>query len=86
VTVELRELLERPLLGPDGRKPSELPRELPAEYDLWLDAQILSDKASSHVQNYKDSIYPLSKTRSRQVLDKMWKCVNLVPPSVLRSM
>jgi hypothetical protein len=51
---------------------------MPEEYELWIDAQILSSKASAEIANYKDSIFPLEKTRQAVVLDNMWKFINLV--------
>jgi hypothetical protein len=51
---------------------------MPEEYDKWVDAQIISEEASKHIANYKDTISPLTKTKSKSVLDAMWKCVNLV--------
>ena len=51
---------------------------MPEEYDKWIDAQIISEEASKHIANYKDIINPLTKTRNKNVLETMWKCVNLV--------
>ena len=76
--MELLELLERPLLGSDGDALKNLSREMPEEFDVWFDAQIQSDKASSYIQNYKSLTHPLVKTTKPQVLKDLWKCVNLV--------
>ena len=51
---------------------------MPEEYEKWVDAQIISEEASKHIANYKDVISPLTKTRIKNVLETMWKCVNLV--------
>jgi hypothetical protein len=78
VTLELQEHLERPLLGPGAATWKDQPREMPEEYEKWVDAQIISEEASKHIANYKDTISPLTKTRAKNVLETMWKCVNLV--------
>ncbi|KAF8444599.1 hypothetical protein L210DRAFT_978319 [Boletus edulis BED1] len=77
VSLELRELLESPLLGPEGEKLRTLPRQMPEQYDKWLDAQIYSNKASESYANFKDLIHPLERTKDASVLDNMWKRVNL---------
>jgi hypothetical protein len=76
--LELQQLLEGPLLGPEGDAWKNLPREMSDEYERWIDAQIYSEKASELYANYKDIVYPLEKTKRRAVLENMWKYVNLV--------
>lgn len=76
--VQLQELLESPLSGPEGELWKQLPRDMPEEYEDWVDAQIFSEKASKDISNFKDIIYPLEKTKMRNVLDNMWRLVNLV--------
>ena len=78
VTVELQDLLERPLMGPEGDAWKQLPREMPEQYERWVEAQIFSEKASNKFANFKDIIYPLEKSRKKHVLDNMWRYVNLV--------
>ena len=78
VTLELQERLERPLLGPGAAAWKDQAREMPEEYDKWVDAQIASEEASKHIANYKDVIKPLTKTKNKNVLETMWKCVDLV--------
>jgi hypothetical protein len=78
VTLDLQERLERPLLGPGAAGWKDQPREMPEEYEKWVDAQIISEEASRHIANYKDVISPLTKTRDKNVLETMWKCVDLV--------
>ncbi|KAH7888698.1 hypothetical protein F5I97DRAFT_1802780 [Phlebopus sp. FC_14] len=76
VTLELQELLESPLLGPGGAKLKALPRHMPEQYELWLDAQIYSRRASELYANFKDFVSPLERTRDRSVLDNMWSIIN----------
>lgn len=64
--------------GSDGQSWKKSARQMPEEYELWIDAQILSSKASAEIANFKDSIFPLEKTRQTVVLDNMWKFINLV--------
>lgn len=78
VSLELQELLESPLLGPQGEKLKSLPRQMPEQYDRWLDAQIYSNKASESYANLKDLVNPLERTKDASVLDNMWKSINLV--------
>lgn len=51
---------------------------MPVQYEQWLDAQTLSESASKNYANFKDVIFPLDKTKKRDILDKLWKLVNLV--------
>ncbi|KAN0091136.1 hypothetical protein V8E55_004702 [Tylopilus felleus] len=77
VSLELQELLENPLLGPQGEKLRTLPRQMPEQYDKWLDAQIYSNRASELYANFKDLINPLERTKDLSVLNDMWKFINL---------
>ncbi|KAF9227359.1 hypothetical protein BS17DRAFT_775364 [Gyrodon lividus] len=77
VTLELQELLESPLLGPQGKKLNALPRQMPEQYEMWLDAQIYSKQALELYANFKDLISPLEKTKDGAVLDNMWRFINL---------
>lgn len=43
-----------------------------------MDAQIDSEKAAEKYANFKDTIFPLEKTKNKTVLENMWKYVNLV--------
>ena len=78
VSLELQDLLESPLLGPQGEKLRTLPRQMPEQYERWLDAQIYSNQASGSCANFKDLINPLERTKDSFVLDNMWKFINLV--------
>ncbi|KAG8213928.1 hypothetical protein J3R82DRAFT_10674 [Butyriboletus roseoflavus] len=77
VSLELQELLESPLLGPQGEKLKTLPRQMPEQYERWLDAQIYSKQASESYANFEDLITPLERTKDPSVLDNMWKFINL---------
>ncbi|KAH0827858.1 hypothetical protein J3R83DRAFT_3485 [Lanmaoa asiatica] len=78
VSLELQELLESPLLGPQGEKLRTLPRQMPEQYERWLDAQIYSKQASESYANFKDLVNPLERTKDSPVFDNMWKFINLV--------
>ncbi|KAF8844311.1 hypothetical protein BDN67DRAFT_765829 [Paxillus ammoniavirescens] len=77
VTLELQDLLASPLLGPQGEKLKALPRPMPEQYEMWLDAQIYSKQASESYASFKDLISPLEKTKDRAVLDNVWRFINL---------
>ncbi|TFK44345.1 hypothetical protein BDQ12DRAFT_672818 [Crucibulum laeve] len=77
VSVELQQILEAALLGPEGEEMKTLPRTMPEEFERWVDAQLFSEKASSEIGNFKDIIFPLEKTKNKAVLDNMWKFINL---------
>jgi hypothetical protein len=76
--VQLQELLESPLLGADGAKWKQEPRQQPEEFLQWEDAQITSLKASEQVDTFKDLLVPLSNTKQKHVLETVWKYINLV--------
>ncbi|KAG2153717.1 uncharacterized protein EDB93DRAFT_1081918 [Suillus bovinus] len=82
VVLELQELLDSPLLGPQGEKMKQTPRKMPEQYEQWLDAQIFSQQASNNYANFKDLVFPLSRTEDRTVLKDMWKHVNVNYQSV----
>lgn len=76
VTVELQELLEGPLLGVNATALKDEPREMPEEYEKWLDAQVISGEASKHIGNFQNLVNPLTKTRSKDGLDNVWRSIN----------
>ncbi|KIY44417.1 hypothetical protein FISHEDRAFT_30122, partial [Fistulina hepatica ATCC 64428] len=80
--IALRELLEVPLLGPQGRKVLDTPRHMPDNYGRWMDAGVDSNKASEMTANFEDLISPLEKTKDQAVLSKMWERINLSYESV----
>lgn len=71
-------IVEAPLLGAEGEALKRLPHAMPDEYETWVDAQLFSAKASQQYANYKDIIFPLERTQTKQTLDTMWRYVNLV--------
>ncbi|CAA7261735.1 unnamed protein product [Cyclocybe aegerita] len=73
--VDLQMMLEAPLFGPDGDAWKKQPRNMPEEYENWIDAQFYSQRASDMVANFKDLMYPLEKTRKKSVLDDIWKAI-----------
>ncbi|EMD37569.1 hypothetical protein CERSUDRAFT_114203 [Gelatoporia subvermispora B] len=75
--VELQEMLEAPLLGPDGDKWRKEPRQMPEDFEHWVDAQIYSEKASKRVDNWTSDIFPIERTQHAQRLEKMWQTINL---------
>ncbi|KAF6743562.1 hypothetical protein DFP72DRAFT_1052873, partial [Ephemerocybe angulata] len=65
--VQLQTILESALLGPDEKAWKEEPRHMPEEYERWIDAYL----------KWKDTIFPLSNTAKKEVLDGMWKNISL---------
>lgn len=78
VSVKLLEILERPLLGPEGDAWKNVPRGMSLEHEQWIDAQIYSEKASDKYRNLEPLVYPLDKTQDQATLDDLWKLVNFV--------
>ena len=76
--MQMLAIVEAPLLGAEGEALKRLPHDMPDEYETWVDAQLFSAKASQQYANYKDVIFPLERTYSKQTLDMMWRYVNLV--------
>ncbi|KJA27891.1 hypothetical protein HYPSUDRAFT_35071 [Hypholoma sublateritium FD-334 SS-4] len=76
ISVELQELLEAPLFGSGGETWKKQPRQMPEEYESWVDAQLFSEKASNLFATFKDMIFPLERTRNKSVLDRMWKQID----------
>lgn len=77
------DLLNTPLLGQEGEKWKQEPREKPEEYLKWEDAQIFSVEAGQEIDAFKNLLVPLSKTKDKAVLDTVWKYINLVSPQHL---
>ncbi|KAG6885905.1 hypothetical protein C0993_007923 [Termitomyces sp. T159_Od127] len=77
VSIELQQRLGTPLAGPDGDVWKAEPRELPADYKRWTIAQFRSREASDKYVNFEKLIFPLEKTKTKVVLDNMWKYVNI---------
>ena len=53
-------------------------RQMPEEFERWVDASIYSQKASEIIGNFKDVIFPLEKTKNKTTLENMWKYINMV--------
>lgn len=51
---------------------------MPADYKRWTLAQFRSREASEKYANFKELIFPLEKTKTKFVLNNMWKYINLV--------
>jgi hypothetical protein len=82
VTVELQDMLEGPLIGPGGEQWKQSPREMPEQYEKWVDAQLFSERAANEFPNSKNVLWPLEETKKAPVLENMWKHVNRVSPSL----
>lgn len=78
VSVELKELLDVPLFGPEGDNWKKQPCKMTQEYEDWIDAQFHSREASDLFANFKNVIFPLEKTKKQPKLDEMWKIINSV--------
>lgn len=76
--MQLQELLEAPLIGAEGEAWKKQPRQMPEQFEEWIDAQMYSRHASEQITNFKDVIFPLEKTKKQPVLDKMWTLINAV--------
>ncbi|KAF5351689.1 hypothetical protein D9756_007604 [Leucocoprinus leucothites] len=70
--VEMQQLLEMPLLTPEASQWKEEMWQMPPEFDIWRDAQMMSLRASEEIGNFKDVVFPLAKTMRKAVLDNMW--------------
>lgn len=73
-------MLDTPLLVPEAQAWKDEPRSMPQGYQTWIEAQPLSFAASEKITSFKNTIYPISKTRNQVVLDTMWKEINQVCP------
>jgi hypothetical protein len=76
--LQLQEMLEAPLRGPESAKWRALPRSAPEEYERWQDAQLFSSRAMQTTENFKNLLYPLNVTRRKDVLSNIWRQINSV--------
>ena len=55
---------------------------MPEEFEKWIDAGYFSSEATSleKAGGWKDLTYPLAATRKQEVLDSIWKAINMVRP------
>lgn len=76
--VRLLDLLETPLLTPEGvvwKRAVPIP---PMEFKQWEDAQTPSINATQRVNEFKDLAFPLSRLRNKVDLPKIWARINSV--------
>jgi hypothetical protein len=76
VALQLQETLEAPLLGPQGERWRNQPRDVPEELSLWIEAQSLSEDASRKIGRNLNIIFPLERTKESGVVDVMWTRIN----------
>ncbi|KAF9263366.1 hypothetical protein L218DRAFT_959393 [Marasmius fiardii PR-910] len=76
VCVQLKDLIEAPLFFPDAQSWKDEEKQMPPEYNQWVDAQLYSEAAAEKYATFKDAIYPLERTKKAEVLANMWKFVN----------
>ena len=82
MTVQLAELLDSPLVGPEGdawkKSFNEQHPPKPEDFEAWADAQIFSLEAVQEYPKFKEMIYPLTEAKNKNVIQDLWKFVNLV--------
>ncbi len=66
------------LNGTEGEQWKEEPRQMPEEFEEWIDAQIASKQASGAWSTYVDIIRPLDQKKSKATLDRMWAQIRSV--------
>lgn len=71
-------MLDGVFYDPDGEKWKKEARKMPESYESWVDAQIYSKEASELWNNYIDTVFPLEKTRKKEVLNKVWSIIDKV--------
>lgn len=73
------ELLESPLLGPEGEQWKKEERKVPEDFEKWVDAQLFSEKASREYASYQNLLVPIDTELVKpHVVETVWKYVNLV--------
>ncbi|KZT29034.1 hypothetical protein NEOLEDRAFT_1154103 [Neolentinus lepideus HHB14362 ss-1] len=75
MAVELQDMIESPLLGADSTQLKNSSRQMPEEYEDWIDAQLFSDKAAKDL-SIRNHVFPLEKTRTKSGLEALWKTIN----------
>ncbi|TFK54510.1 hypothetical protein OE88DRAFT_1676255 [Heliocybe sulcata] len=75
MAVELQDIIESPMLGADCEQLKKRPREMPEEYEAWIDAQLFSDKAAKDL-SIRNHAFPLAKTATKSGLETLWKTIN----------
>jgi hypothetical protein len=84
--VDLLEMLEGPLLGPDFLTWTQGSRQMPEEYMIWEDAQLLSLSASREYRNFEDLVWPLERTKDKNHLNTLWTQIDNVTATTLCTM
>lgn len=74
--MQLQEILEAQLLGPQGEQWRKQPRSVPEEFTRWIEAQSLSEEASRGLGNKLNIIFPLENTMKKDVVNAMWIRIN----------
>jgi hypothetical protein len=75
--VEVLDVLEGPLLGPEGESWIKGPN-LSKEFSGFLRVQALSGKASQDIESWKSCLKPLLDTKKEHVLSQLWYNINKV--------
>ncbi|EKM80649.1 hypothetical protein AGABI1DRAFT_105632 [Agaricus bisporus var. burnettii JB137-S8] len=70
--VELQQILEMAMLTPEAKDWGSEGVELPTVFDEWKHAHILSSKAVEEYSNFKDLVYPLTRSFKKIVLNQIW--------------
>lgn len=72
------EMLENPLAGPQGEVWRNTVPPYTEDFDAYLDAEWFSIKASKDNARWREHVNPLTKTKDPNVLQSLWKDINLV--------
>ncbi|KAJ3834621.1 hypothetical protein EV361DRAFT_808140 [Lentinula raphanica] len=75
-TVQLQQMLEAPLLSPDGKEWKTEARPKHEPYNKWVAAQLQSQIASDKWACSKDASFPLNQTKLGEALDILWMSIN----------
>ncbi|KAJ4483176.1 hypothetical protein J3R30DRAFT_3697951 [Lentinula aciculospora] len=76
VSVQLQQILETPLLSPNGKVWKAEVRQKYGPYEKWVAAQLYSQIASDGWTNFKEMVFPLHFTKAKDVLNIVWKTIN----------
>ncbi|KIY74321.1 hypothetical protein CYLTODRAFT_484641 [Cylindrobasidium torrendii FP15055 ss-10] len=77
VCVQLMEMIEAPLLGPNYEEYLKTNRDMPKAFTQWTNAEQLSDRAADLNHKLERLVSPLTKVSNRTALDSIWKQINL---------
>lgn len=69
------------MLAPEAKDWGSEGVELPTGFDEWKHAQILSSKAVEEYSNFKDLVYPLTRSFKKIVLSQIWGKIDQVSKS-----